>query len=342
MVGGIHVWMRLTTANADSSSGDSTIFNPKLWEEAVGGTDYWCHGGGEETHYGVVNLLASYDIVKVRGRSNTIGDPTDVDVYIAPSGEAWGAAVATGITTWQDDNDWSVVDVTDKTGQYVKFFINDTEDANNVIKWGDKSLTDKVVDVMYTYEHAFGHGDYEVDKYGIEGYPTGASYLADSTGVIDSVNVLLETTAVFVDSTFKTKGAIYDAGGNLLYSINEREINIVTFDDKEETFLSFIPSETANITAGTRYQFVFCANDTCGSNTMYLRVSTSPGAPDNDSLVYGNATNYWDFPADPLSIAGTYNRLVSIWVARTVTPVKEGQVIIIGKNDEAEEVHGAR
>ena len=106
--------------------------------DALDGTDFWRHAV-DEIHWFIINLGVTYDVQKVRARSNTDYDPTDVNIYVSDDPENWGEAVASGISTWQNRTDWdtdAIIDVTDKEGQYVKIEIIDTEYVGNHIIFG--------------------------------------------------------------------------------------------------------------------------------------------------------------------------------------------------------------
>lgn len=104
--------------------------------EALDGDDYWDHMV-DEVHWFILDLGQTYTIKKVRGRSEYAGkDPTDVDIFVSDDTENWGAAVASGINTWQDTSVWQEVDTTDKDGRYIKVVINATEYYYDYIGWG--------------------------------------------------------------------------------------------------------------------------------------------------------------------------------------------------------------
>ena len=129
-------WIGISSAHYDSHCGDT---DNHTIEEALDGTDYWRHNVDED-HYVKLNLGAVYNVTKVRGRSNLLADPTDVEIYVSMNGVDWGAAVAVGIATWEDTNDFVEVDTTDKEGQYVLVKIVDTADVDRDLAFGAAAL----------------------------------------------------------------------------------------------------------------------------------------------------------------------------------------------------------
>ena len=128
-------WLGISSAHYDSHCGDN---DAQTVEEALDGTDYWQHAVNE-THWVILNLGATYNITKVRGRSLFSYDPTNVNIYVSTDRVTWGTAVATGISTWQDRDDWdgtAIIDTTPKEGRYIKVEIIDTEDANHTLQFG--------------------------------------------------------------------------------------------------------------------------------------------------------------------------------------------------------------
>lgn len=125
-------WIGISSTYYDSHCGDD---GSRTIEEALDGSDYWRHVI-TETHWVILDLGVSYTISKVRGRSNATYDPTDVDIYVSEDGITWGAAVASGITTWRDTSDWVEINVASKRGRYVKIEIVDTENVNDFLNFG--------------------------------------------------------------------------------------------------------------------------------------------------------------------------------------------------------------
>jgi hypothetical protein len=102
---------------------------------ALDGIELWTAETNHD-HEFILDLGKNYSIKKFKGRSNSLNDPTDVDIYISTDNSTWGTAVTTDISTWQDTDTWTEVDSTDKTGQYIKVVVQDTEDANSFLEWG--------------------------------------------------------------------------------------------------------------------------------------------------------------------------------------------------------------
>jgi len=125
-------WLGISSDEYDSHCGDDGVH--KI-DEVLDGTDYWGHQV-DETHWLILDLGQTYTIEKIRGRSNSVRDPIDIDVYISDSKEDWGSAVASNITDWQDSSDWNEIDITNKNGRYVKIVINDTENESNYLYFG--------------------------------------------------------------------------------------------------------------------------------------------------------------------------------------------------------------
>ena len=99
-----------------------------------GVTSAWFHTV-VETHYFIINLGTPYNITAVRARSQTSRDPTNVNIYVSDDTGDWGVAVASGITTWQDRDDWdgtAVISTTPKNGQFIKVEIVSTEPLGNL------------------------------------------------------------------------------------------------------------------------------------------------------------------------------------------------------------------
>jgi len=109
---------------------------------ALDGAYRWFHST-EHTHWFILDLGKSVNLTKFRSRSNQTDDPIDVDIYVSDSKESWGVAVAEGINTWQDTDDWVEYDSTDKSGRYIKVEIIETEDvAGNELNWGNGPIFD--------------------------------------------------------------------------------------------------------------------------------------------------------------------------------------------------------
>ena len=126
-------WLGLNSKdNYDSHCGDS---NGHTLEEAIDGMDYWSHTTNHDHHF-IIDLGKTYTVKKVRGRSNRMSDPIDVDIFVSDNKSSWGTAVATVISSWQDTSLWQEVDTTDKDGRYIKVEVLDTEHFLDFIEWG--------------------------------------------------------------------------------------------------------------------------------------------------------------------------------------------------------------
>lgn len=117
--------------------------------DALDGLDFWLHIV-DHTHRFDLDLGASYNISKVRGRSLTARDPTDVTIWVSDDPNDWGAAVKAGIATWKDTLDWVEIDTTPKIGRYMSIRIYQTENVDDHIQWG------KVLGAKMTIFDAYG------------------------------------------------------------------------------------------------------------------------------------------------------------------------------------------
>jgi len=126
-------WRSFTSMDIDSYCGDD---GSETLAEALTGADQWKHAVNE-THWFILDLGASFEISRVRGRSSTFDDPTNVNIYVSDDKESFGDAVKIGITTWQDTDTFQEFATTKKTGRYIKVEITSTEDSVNTIRWGD-------------------------------------------------------------------------------------------------------------------------------------------------------------------------------------------------------------
>lgn len=139
-------WFGVSSNEYYSHCGDTGI---TTLVKALDGDDYWIHFGTDShtTHWFILDLGESELITQIRGRSKKDYDPTDIDVYISNDPDNWDTAVATEITTWQDTDDWVVINSTDKNGRYVKVFINSTETADAGVYWGATGTAYTIFDV---------------------------------------------------------------------------------------------------------------------------------------------------------------------------------------------------
>ena len=103
----------------------------------MNGTNSWKHTANE-THSFVIDLGATRNVQQVRGRSggDSSRDPTNVNIYVSDNPADFGAAVYSGITTWQDTSVWQEIAVTPKNGRYVKVEITTTESGSKYLEFG--------------------------------------------------------------------------------------------------------------------------------------------------------------------------------------------------------------
>jgi len=180
-------WFGVSSSHYHSHCGDS--FGHEL-TEALDGNDYWSHLSNE-SHWFIIDLGASYNVMKIRGRSNTAFDPVDIDVYISDSLTSWGTAVTSNITTWQDTDTWVEVNTTDKTGRYVKVEIIETEaGASSPVRFGNSSSPYPIFDV-YVVERVTD-SKVKVD------YRT-ASFDVSTTGWSDDTNDVHDLTLDYTE-----------------------------------------------------------------------------------------------------------------------------------------------
>lgn len=125
-------WLDINSSHLDSLCGQSSV---DTLTDALDGLDKWRHTVDHD-HWFIIDLGETYNVLKVRGRSERLRDPIDVNIYVSNDKGAFGAAVASGINSWQDTAAWVEIDTTDKEGRYVKVEIVDTEDINRIIEFG--------------------------------------------------------------------------------------------------------------------------------------------------------------------------------------------------------------
>ncbi len=130
-------WIGINSTHLHSHCGDTdanTLVN------ALDGATYWVHQT-TETHQFILDLGTSIAITKVRSRSLTAYDPTEVNIYISDDTGSWGAAVVSGISTWKDTATWIEIAAV-KSGRYVKVEITDTENISDYITFGPGAIFD--------------------------------------------------------------------------------------------------------------------------------------------------------------------------------------------------------
>ena len=153
-------WLGVDRWNYHSCSGYTGSECP---EGALDGAGVWLHLCNEN-HWLVLDLEKSYNIKKIRGRSNMGGDPTSVDIYISNDLNNWGTAVTTGISTWQDTTSWAEVDITDTVGRFVNISITSTESGSgpNYLEFGGVPTPMTIFDV---YGEALSNSTFYYNSY---------------------------------------------------------------------------------------------------------------------------------------------------------------------------------
>ncbi|GAG61376.1 unnamed protein product, partial [marine sediment metagenome] len=154
---GINEWFGISSTEYDSSCGDT---NGHTCAEALDGVDFWQHEV-PATHWFILDLTQTYTIEKVRGRSNTYFDPTEVYIYVSDSKVDWGDAVFYGNPEWQNTVSWVEIDTIDKDGRYIKVEIRYTEDHNYLIFGNDSAPYITIFDVYVSVPSDF----HVIEKY---------------------------------------------------------------------------------------------------------------------------------------------------------------------------------
>lgn len=126
-------WLSVGSSNISSFCGE---WLQGTLGDALDEIYFFWHHNVNEVHWFILDLGEEYKITKLKGRSRTASDPDDVDIFVSTDGVTWGTAVATGISVWQDTDDYVEVILTEKIGRYLKVVINSTEDGANHIVWG--------------------------------------------------------------------------------------------------------------------------------------------------------------------------------------------------------------
>jgi hypothetical protein len=139
-------WLGISSAEHDSDCGNSG----RSLVDALDAANYWWHNV-DETHWFVLDLVQTYTIKEVRGRSYLFGkDPTDVNIYIDDSNPPT-TLCEEGIATWKDTDAWVEITLTTEgTGRYIKVEIENTEAVDRELAWG------KAAPPYYTIFDAYG------------------------------------------------------------------------------------------------------------------------------------------------------------------------------------------
>ena len=130
-------WIGIDSSHLFSVCGEDVVHT---LASALNGTDYWEHTINH-SHEFVVDLGQTYNVQKVRGRSDLAGDPRLVQFYVSDDTGDWGAAVGiiSGPTgEWEDVGDGNFVEIntTDKNGRYVRVNISSTEHPTEYLLFG--------------------------------------------------------------------------------------------------------------------------------------------------------------------------------------------------------------
>jgi len=115
---------------------------------ALDGDDMWEHNEKEQ-HSFVLDLKTAYLVTRVRGRSQSISDPTSVNIYVSDDIMNWGSAITGEINSWQDTDAWQERGTQKKLGRYVKVEIDNTEHRDDHINWGSPFTPFTIIDVGY-------------------------------------------------------------------------------------------------------------------------------------------------------------------------------------------------
>ncbi|MHA1303623.1 MAG: discoidin domain-containing protein [Candidatus Heimdallarchaeaceae archaeon] len=135
-------WINISSSHYDSSCGDEGGGYEAT--DMLDANGEWTHVVNEN-HWLILDLGSSKDIKKMRFRGQGTAAPDDMDIYISDNKADWGTAVATAVDPNSYGSAYTDVDVTDKTGRYVKFDIISTEHGSNYLGWGD--TTNKMIDI---------------------------------------------------------------------------------------------------------------------------------------------------------------------------------------------------
>lgn len=138
------MWLNPDSDNLVSFCGE--YGDPYSINNMLNAVNQWFHIVNE-VHEFVLDFGSDKDITKIRWKNNGAGPPNDVDVYVSTDGSTWGTAVAEALDfSVYNGGEWTVTELTQKTGRYIKFVINDTTNGSNYLGWG--SSTTKVIDVL--------------------------------------------------------------------------------------------------------------------------------------------------------------------------------------------------
>ena len=118
-------------------------------QQAINGTNAWNILGQTPPYYFVLDLKETRTITKLRARSITTSDPTDVNIYIDNDNPPT-TLIEQNISDWQDNASWQIVDITNTEGRYIKVEVIDTESALDWLVWGKPDPEITIFDVNAT------------------------------------------------------------------------------------------------------------------------------------------------------------------------------------------------
>lgn len=158
-------WIGVNSSHINSLCGEEPGSGHTTLADALNGTGGWAHLPNE-VHWFILDLGKIYNITKVRGRSNLLRDPIDIDIYVSRNTTDWGTAVKTNITTWQNTDTWVEIATTAKIGRYIKVEIISTEYANHSIIWISPGSVEITIFDVYgsLVSETFQVSDFEIIK----------------------------------------------------------------------------------------------------------------------------------------------------------------------------------
>jgi len=258
-------WLGVGSTNYHSCCGFDGPIGPPA---ALDGVGVWTHMCTED-HWLVLDLKHTYNIKKIRGRSNTGGDPTSVDIYISDDTSDWGNAVYSGITTWQDTASWAEVDILDTVGRYINISITSTEGGggSDYLEFGGVPTPMTILDVygerMATEIYYFDSLDTDGQEYNWENNPT---YMVDGS-------ISTYTSTNINDDLEKLTGNT--CSGTNLGSISQVEIRAYGYYTNDQRDIILEPVFGGS-NAGDRY---FCQITNSAGWSSWLDVTDDAVAP---------------------------------------------------------------
>jgi len=267
-------WLNVGSTHLDSSSGAGD--NGHLLTEALDGTDYWERDAGE-VHWFIIDLGQTYTVTKVKGRSESAEDPTDINIYVSDDKGDFGAAVGSGIATWQDTEAWVVTDTTDKAGRYVKVEIDATEQGTpGTLQFGTDPrypMFDVGVDVpcQNWVPGKFGSA---LDFDGADDYVNWDSasneWLTNTQGTFATWIKLIDYGSVYQRLFSKTSSSVAGGWHNVLYlriNDDDKVLNWQVFNAAAANVLSL---ETTNSIVPNTWTHIILTVDTTLGTKIYI------------------------------------------------------------------------